>query len=143
MDLSLERRRRLLELVGEAREILGGCLEQDGRPKTFAELEDECIEVGDLFTVELLRERIAERKPDAIGRYCPFCGCEGEQNPDEPHVLQTDRGDVGWLEPACYCRSCRRSFFPSFGRIGTCRRRDGQSAGVGQDGIRGDRGDLV
>ena len=50
MDLSAEKQRRLQELVGEAREILGGCLHPDGRPKTFAELEEECIQVGDRFT---------------------------------------------------------------------------------------------
>jgi len=115
MDLSLEKRGRLLELVEEAREILGGCLHQDGRPKTFAELEDECIEVGDLFTAELLRERIAERNPEAASASCPSCGRGGERGADEPHVLQTDRGEVGWSEPAYYCRHCRKSFFPWLG----------------------------
>jgi hypothetical protein len=115
MDLSLQKRRRLLELAEEAREILGGCLHQDGRPKTFAELEDECIEVGDLFTAELLRERVSERNPETPSALCPSCGREGERSPDEPHVLQTDRGEVGWSEPAYYCRVCRKSFFPSLG----------------------------
>jgi len=115
MDLSLQKRRRLAELVEEARDILGGCLHQDGRPKTFAELEDECIEVGDLFTAELLRERASERNPEAPSALCPSCGREGERSPDEPHVLQTDRGEVGWSEPAYYCRHCRKSFFPSLG----------------------------
>lgn len=115
MDLSLEKRRRLLELVEEAREILGGCLDQDGRPKTFAELEEECVEVGDLLTAELLRERVGERNPDGPSGCCPSCGRDGERSPDEPHVLQTDRGEVGWSEPAYYCRHCRKSFFPSLG----------------------------
>lgn len=115
MDFSSDKRRRLLELVEEAREILGGCLDQDGRPKTFAELEDECIEVGDLFTAELLRERVAERNSEGPSPCCPSCGREGERTPDEPHVLETDRGEVGWTEPAYYCRGCRRSFFPSLG----------------------------
>jgi hypothetical protein len=115
MDLSLQKRRRLLELVEEAREICGGCLHQDGRPKTFAELEEECVEVGDLFTAELLRERVSERNPEAPSALCPSCGREGERSPEEPHVLQTDRGEVGWSEPAYYCRGCRKSFFPSLG----------------------------
>jgi hypothetical protein len=29
--------------------------------------------------------------------------------------LQTDRGEVAWMEPAYHCRYCRRSFFPSLG----------------------------
>lgn len=115
MALSAEKRRRVLELAEEALEILGGCLDQDGRPKTFAELEDECIEVGDLFTAELLRERVAERNPEGPSAACPTCGRNGERTPDEPHVLQTDRGEIGWTEPAYYCRHCRRSFFPSVG----------------------------
>lgn len=113
MGLSVAKRRRLQELVGEAREILGGCLHPDGRPKAFAELEDECIEIGDLFTTELLLGRIAERDPDAPSACCPTCGRVGERSPDEPRILQTDRGEIGWSEPAYYCRCCRQSFFPT------------------------------
>jgi len=115
MDLSAEKQRRLRELVVEAKEILGGCLHPDGRPKTFAELEEECIQVGDRFTTQLLLGRVAERAPDAPSADCPTCGRRGERGPEEPRILQTDRGEVGWSEPAYYCRSCRRSFFPSFG----------------------------
>ena len=38
------------EIAEEIREIVGGCMHPDGRPMTFAELEDECIEAGDLLT---------------------------------------------------------------------------------------------
>ena len=113
MKLSVEMRWRLKELVDEAKKILGGCLHPDGRPKTFAELEDECIEVGDLFTAELLLRRVAERDPDAPSACCPTCGQVGKRSPDEPRLLQTDRGEVGWNEPAYHCRCCRQSFFPS------------------------------
>jgi hypothetical protein len=34
---------------------------------------------------------------------------------DEVRVLQTDRGEVAWMEPTFECRHCRRSFFPSLG----------------------------
>jgi hypothetical protein len=115
MDLSVDERRRLQELVREAKEIVGGCLAGDGRPKTFAELEDECIEVGDLFTAGLLLARITERDLEAPSACCPACGREGERLVDEPRLLQTDRGEVGWAEPAYHCRHCRQSFFPSLG----------------------------
>lgn len=115
MDLSMEKRRRLQELIDEAKEILGGCLHADGRPKTFAELEDECVELGDLFTAELLLGRVTERDPDAPSTCCPTCDRAGERVPDEPRLLQTDRGEVGWTEMAYYCRNCRQSFFPSLG----------------------------
>ncbi|MCC7086953.1 MAG: hypothetical protein IT427_18290 [Pirellulales bacterium] len=39
MGLSGEPYRRLLELVQEAREMIGGCSHADGRPMTFDELE--------------------------------------------------------------------------------------------------------
>ncbi len=115
MGLSVQGRRRLGELVREAKEIVGGCLVPGGRPRTFSELEGECIEVGDLFTAELLQERITERDADAPSAICPTCGREGEGVPDEARLLQTDRGEVGWVEPAYYCRRCRQSFFPSVG----------------------------
>ncbi len=113
MGLAAEKRGQLQELVSEARKVFGGCLHPDGRPKTFAELEEECIEIGDLFTAELLLGRVVERAPDAPSACCPTCGRVGERSPDEPRVLETDRGEIGWKEPAYYCRCCRQSFFPS------------------------------
>jgi hypothetical protein len=113
MELSLEKRRQLQELAEEAKNILGGCMHGDGRPKTFAELEDECVEVGDLFTAALLSNRVRERDPAAPSGCCPSCGRAGGRTPDEPRLLQTDRGEVDWTEAAYYCEACRRSFFPS------------------------------
>ena len=115
MKLSGTKRDRLRELAREAREIIGGCLHSDGRPMTFAELEEECIEAGDLFTAAMLQERVAERPSPQEAPGCPTCGQPGRQCPDEPRVVQTDRGEVSWLEPSYYCRCCRRSFFPSLG----------------------------
>ena len=113
MELSATQRERLHEIAAEAKEIVGGCLHSDGRPMTFAELEDECIEAGDLITSAMLGQRVTERQQQQPG--CPTCGREGTPGPDEPRVLQTDRGEVSWLEPTCYCDHCRRSFFPSLG----------------------------
>lgn len=115
MGLSNAQRRRLEQLAGEVREILGGCMNSDGRPMTFAELEDECIEAGDLLTATMLEQRVAERQPPEQAPCCPSCDRPGEDSPDEPRVLQTDRGEVAWMEPSCFCRHCRRSFFPSLG----------------------------
>jgi hypothetical protein len=113
MGLSMEERKRLQELVSEAKKIGGGCLHPDGRPKTFTELEDECIEIGDLFTAELLLERVTEQEADAPSPCCPSCGRVGKRSADEPRLIETDRGEVGWKEPAYYCNCCRQSFFPS------------------------------
>ena len=115
MELSASQRQRLQQKVREIREILGGCLHPDGRPKTFAELEQECIEAGDLLTAAILQERVAERPAPGDTADCPTCQRAGGRCPDEPRVVQTDRGEVSWLEPSYYCRYCRRSFFPSLG----------------------------
>ncbi len=114
MGLSVTQRRRLEELALEAKEIVGGCLHPDGRPMTFAELEDECIEAGDLLTTVMLQKRVTQHQPPDQPAGCPTCSGQGDSNPDEPRVLQTDRGEVAWMEPTYYCRHCRRSFFPSF-----------------------------
>ena len=115
MGLSSSQRRRLQEIATEVKEIVGGCLHPDGRPMTFAELEDECIEAGDLLTAAVLQGRVAERSGPEEAACCPACHRQGEQQDHEPRVVQSDRGEVSWLEPSFYCRHCRRSFFPSHG----------------------------
>ena len=115
MGLSVIQRKRLQEIAVEAKEIVGGCLHEDGRPMTFAELEDECIEAGNLLSSAVLQQRVTERPPPQQLPSCPTCGRQGKPGPDEPRVLQTDRGEVEWLEPTYHCRHCRRSFFPSLG----------------------------
>lgn len=115
MTLSAFQRNRLRELAREAREIVGGCLDSDGRPMTFAELEDECIEAGDLLTAAMLQERVTQRPSPEETPCCPACDQPTQQCTEEPRVVQTDRGEVSWLEPSYYCRRCRRSFFPSLG----------------------------
>ena len=116
MELSVNQRERLREIAAEAKEIVGGCLHSDGRPMTFAELEDECIEVGDLLSSAMLQQRVGEREPLQQPPCCPTCGRQTNLNPDaEPRVLETDRGEVEWLERTYYCGHCRRSFFPSLG----------------------------
>ena len=115
MSLSASKRERLQEIANELQEIVGGCMHDDGRPMTFAELEEECIEAGALVTAAMLQQRVTQRKAPQVAR-CPTCQREGTPDAsDEARVLQTDRGEVEWMEPAYYCRSCRRSFFPSLG----------------------------
>ena len=116
MSLSASKRERLKQIAEEVQEILGGCVDSEGRPMTFSEIEDECIEAGDLLTTCVIERRVTERKTPEETACCPTCQREGTPLPDdEARVLQTDRGEVAWMEPAYYCRHCRRSFFPSFG----------------------------
>lgn len=116
MNLSADQRKRLADLTKEMYEIIGDSLHPDGRPMTFAELEDECIEVGDLLAAAVLQQRVAERSASEEQPCCPTCGrqCTPLAD-DEARVLQTDRGEVGWLESTYECCRCRRQFFPSDG----------------------------
>lgn len=116
MNLSADQRKRVAELTQELHEIIGDSQHPDGRPMTFAELEDECIEMGDLLAAGVLQERVAERSTSEELPCCPICGrqCVPLAD-DEARVLQTDRGEVGWMESTCECDRCRRQFFPSDG----------------------------
>ncbi len=116
MNLSADQRRRLTDLTREMYEIIGDSLHPDGRPMTFAELEDECIEMGDLLTAAVLQRRVGERSVTGEAACCPSCGrqCTPLAD-DEARVLQTDRGEVGWMESTYECSRCRRKFFPSDG----------------------------
>lgn len=116
MGLPASKRERLKQIAAEVQEILGGCVHPDGRPMTFSELEDECIEAGDLLTAGVIERRVVQRKPSEDGCCCPTCQRLGLRLPEEEaRVMQTDRGEVTWMEPAYFCRHCRRSFFPSLG----------------------------
>ena len=116
MGLSTEQRERLRDIVAEVHEVVGGCLHEDGTPLTFAELEEECIEAGDFLTAAVLQQRVRQREAAEDVPGCPTCDRPGDACADEEvRVLQTDRGEVSWLEPTYYCRHCRRSFFPSLG----------------------------
>lgn len=116
MSLSARQRQRLAEISGELQEMLGGSTHADGRPKTFAELEDECVEAADLLAAVTLQLRVGERELPEAAACCPECQRPGVLLPDEElRLLQTDRGEVAWKEPTFFCRPCRRSFFPAVG----------------------------
>ena len=73
MGLSAKQRDRLEEIAAEVKEIMGGCQHDDGRPMTFAELEEECIEAGDLLTAAVLQQRVAQRQTPDEAPCCPVC----------------------------------------------------------------------
>lgn len=117
MKLSFEQQRRLEALAAEMAEVFfGGDRRDDGTPKTFEELEDECVGLGDLLTCGVLQRRVAAKEAAADTACCPDCARPGGRLPDdEVRLLQTSRGEVATREPVYYCRRCRRSFFPSVG----------------------------
>ena len=118
MNLSQLQRGRLQELAREAQEILSASPQPGDQPMTFAELEEVSIEAGDIMTAVMMQAEIETRslvKESGANEppCCPTCEQVGElQAEQEARVLQTDRGEVTWLESTYYCRRCRRSFFP-------------------------------
>ena len=114
MALSPEQRRRIAAFASEAREILFEDSANGADPLTFAQLEDTCIEAGDLFSLLALQGQVDEQTEDVPEACCPDCEKEGVRQPDdEARVLETDRGEVQWTESNFYCSRCRRAFFPS------------------------------
>jgi hypothetical protein len=83
-------------------------------------LEETLKAVRQVLTEKMLDEALqrqantVEERPVAWQR-CPQCGKEVQRDPDkdDARLHQTDVGEAEWLEPATYCRPCRRSFFPS------------------------------
>ncbi len=130
MALAMHERDRLQQLAKEVRGILGGATRTDGSPKTFDEMESDSIEVADLIGTSMLESNVQDAQEPSGTCRCPTCDRLSPRHDDaEPRVLQTDRGEVAWLEAEYFCRRCRRSFFPSHGKVGAARGSDGERAG--------------
>jgi len=77
----------------------------------FAALEETAVEIGDAVGREVLQQQLAAQ-PGA-NCHCPTCGDEGQRKRERQRLIETRRGRVDVTEIECYCRRCRRSFFPS------------------------------
>jgi hypothetical protein len=88
----------------------------------FVEIEERSCEMADAIGRELMEQLVAEQAKHAPHiAACYACGrptCQGSEDPHEPRSLETSRGDVGWLEPRHFCRTCRQAFFPSVPSLG-------------------------
>lgn len=82
-----------------------------GEESLFARLEDAAVEVGDAVTREVLQQELAAQ-PEA-NCHCPTCGAAGLRKKERQRSIATRRGLLEVAEVECYCRRCRRSFFPS------------------------------
>ncbi len=130
MALARQERERLQQLGREIREILGGSCREDGSLKTFDEMESDSIAVADIIGTAMLEGNVQDVQQPAGTCRCPTCDRLSPRREEaEPRVLQTDRGEVTWLEAEYFCRRCRRSFFPSHGKFGPARGSDGERAG--------------
>jgi hypothetical protein len=84
----------------------------------FTTIEDLACELGDTFAQEVMRYEAAHR--DEPPHYCcPQCGQLGQRKGEEERVITSCRGPVEVIDVECYCKRCRKSFFPSRGQSGT------------------------
>jgi hypothetical protein len=108
-------------LEGVAKNLVDRLYGPKGLPwgTKLTELEDVVIAVRQALSEKMLAEALerqtqtAEQRPEAFQK-CPGCSGPVEAKPDaEPRNVQTRAGEAEWNEPHCYCRKCRRAFFPS------------------------------
>ena len=109
---------RLVEL---ARDILAEeeplASARPGEQSLFEALEDAAVAIGDAFTREVLKQKLAAQSEADC--HCPTCGEAGLRKQERQRSIQTRRGLVDVTEIECYCRRCRRSFFPSVQGVGS------------------------
>jgi hypothetical protein len=112
-------------------------------------IEDTIKAIRQVLAEKMLDEALQwqantmEQRPVAL-QSCPKCGKEVDRDPDRDdiRIQQTDVGEAEWQEPATYCRTCRRSFFPSDQEFGDRSQRMEPDAAT-QDRAGRDQGPLV
>jgi hypothetical protein len=91
------------------------------RGTKFSELEAVAGALGDEMARQLIEINVQEQADDwpeeELGE-CPACGGPARKAPDQPRVLLTTRGEVGWKQRVANCPRCRRAFFPSESSVG-------------------------
>jgi hypothetical protein len=88
-------------------------------------IEDTIKAIRQVLSEKMLAEAL-QRQANTVAhrpadfQCCPKCSQEVEPDPesDDGRRHQTDVGEAAWQEPATYCRTCRRSFFPSDQELG-------------------------
>ena len=109
---------------------------------TFIELEELACQIGDEVTCQLMTIQLSERcneAAEASTEICPDCGRLGSQSDPEHRQLTSIRGELSYHEPAYYCHSCRRSFFPGGGQHGFANACDSDAKVGAEDGLGGEQ----
>jgi predicted nucleic acid-binding Zn ribbon protein len=111
-------RNELRVRLGQIARELGREVYPDGlsRDVKFSELETVAGALGDEIARQLIETQVRGQAEDWSEEdlcKCPECGRPASPAPDQPRVLTTTRGDVGWKQRGGYCTRCRRAFFPS------------------------------
>ena len=117
LNLSPLAQQKVQELVALLAEEEFG---DDGRPPidtTFSTIEELGHQAG-RHVAQALDEHVSRRHAEHFQEpqenLCPTCGALGEvANAAKQRSLNTRDGTVTLSEPAFYCPSCDRAFFPS------------------------------
>ena len=120
--LTPEIRRRLAEMVREARELIYGEARCPEWGTKFSEIESDAKEVGHEF-IRLLMEQSSDQQSLVVpksaltsesGEVAQLIGLE-------ERTLDTESGPVRWPEPKAHLPKSRKAFFPSESRDGVGR----------------------
>jgi hypothetical protein len=115
-----ELRIRLGQMARElGREVYPDGLSYDTK---FSELEAVAGTLGDEIARQLIETQVrgqAEEWSEEQLHECPNCRGPASKAPDQPRVVTTTQGDVGWDQPVGYCTRCRRAFSPSEPNVGS------------------------
>lgn len=117
--LTAEVRRRLAEMVKEARELIYGEQRFPVWGTKFAEIESDAKEVGHEF-IRLLMEQASDEQsrntpPTSLQS---VTGEVAELIGTEARTIETESGSVSWPEPKAHLPKSRKAFFPSESRSG-------------------------
>ena len=108
-------------IEGVAKSLVDRLYGPDGLPwgTKLEELVDTVDAVRMALSEKMLARALERQSRGEQQRPGPFANCSNcgravDDKPDaEPRKVQTRVGEAEWDEPHCYCRKCRRAFFPS------------------------------
>lgn len=115
---------KLRPILSQFADQIGREIYPGGLPRgtKFSELETLSGLIGDELGRSIIesqaRAQADELSQDLAPAACSTCGQTARAAPAEHRDLITTQGTVAWDEPAAYCPSCRRAFFPSVPSLG-------------------------
>jgi hypothetical protein len=113
-------------LQGAAKNLADRLFGPEGPPwgTSFADIERTALDLGRALRKTFLHLVLSRQAtafltaPSPTHCQCPSCGRDTIEAEPEPRILHTRAGDAEWLEPARYCRKCRKAFFPQSKSLG-------------------------
>lgn len=119
MELAKRLNEEILRLAEQAA-AERGLEEEVGDEALITIIEEIAVAVGDAVAQAIIRRKL-EADSACADPHCPECGERGLRKGGRDRTILTRRGEVEFTEPECYCRRCRRSFFPSVAGVGAGR----------------------